>query len=57
MTRLVVKAGKDAALEKRENFKEMVLREPKVAPNSLSDRIAQAHLLAFLYKDGELVAT
>jgi hypothetical protein len=57
MTRLVVKAGKDATLEEREKFKELVLRDPQVAPNGLSGRIAQAHLLAFLYKDGELVAT
>lgn len=57
MTELVVKAGKDATLEEREKFKELVLRDPQVAPNGLSGRIAQAHLLAFLYKDGELVAT
>ncbi len=57
MTELVVKAGKDATLEEREKFKELVLRDPQVTPNGLSDRIEQAHLLAFLYKDGELVAT
>jgi|APThiThiocy_cv2_1041547.scaffolds.fasta_scaffold08542_6 hypothetical protein len=57
MTKLVVKAGKDATLEEREKFKELVLRDPQVAPNGLSGRIAQAHLLAFLYKDGELVVT
>lgn len=57
MTELVVKAGKNATLEERKKFKELVLRDPQVAPNGLSGRIAQAHLLAFLYKAGELVAT
>ncbi len=55
-TKLVVKAGKDATLEEREKFKELVLRDPQVAPNGLSGRIEQAHLLAFLYKNDELVA-
>lgn len=56
-TELVVKAGKDAIPEERERFRELVLRDPQVTPNGLSGRIAQAHLLAFLYKDGELIAT
>ncbi len=56
-TELVVKAGKDATPEEREKFRELVLRDPQVTPNGLSGRIAKAHLLAFLYKDGELIAT
>ncbi|WP_372402821.1 GNAT family N-acetyltransferase [Tistrella bauzanensis] len=57
MIELAVKAGKDATPEELEKFKELVLRDPQVTPNGLSGRIAQAHLLAFLYKDGELIAT
>ncbi len=57
MTELVVKAGKDATPEERKKFRELVLRDPQVAPKGLSCRIAQAHLLAFLYKDGALLAT
>lgn len=56
-TELVVKAGKDATRDEREEFRALVLRDPQVTPNGLSRRIAQAHLLAFRYKDGELIAT
>ncbi|RWF83654.1 GNAT family N-acetyltransferase [Mesorhizobium sp.] len=54
---LMLKAGKDATPEERAAFKELVLRDPQVDPKGLSGRIAQAYLLAFLYKDGELIAT
>ncbi len=54
---LIVKPRVDATLEERVVFEELVLRDPQVNPHGLSGRIAQAHLLAFLYKDGELVGT
>lgn len=54
---LIVKPGEDATPEERAAFEELVLRDPQVNPHGLTGRIAQAHLLGFLYKDGELIGT
>ncbi len=55
--KLIVRAQNGATLEERTAFEELVLRDPQVDPNGLSGRIAQAHVLALLYNDGELIAT
>ena len=52
-----IKPGRSATTEERAKFEELVLRDPQVAKKGLSKRIEHAHLLAFLYKDGELIAT
>jgi hypothetical protein len=51
---LIVKPGTDATPEQRSAFEKLVLSDPQVSPHGLSRRIAQARLLTFFYKDGEL---
>ena len=52
---LTVKPASAFSDAQRDAFKELVLRDPQVQEDGLSDRITKAHYLAFLHLEGKLV--
>lgn len=54
---LTVKPGGTFSLLQRKAFEELVLLDPQVTKNGLTDHIETASFLAFLYFDGVLIGT
>ena len=52
---LIIRPASDFCETQREQFKELVLKDPQVQAGGLSGRIANANYLAFLHLEGKLV--